>query len=421
VAGIFWTLCDGGVLLLPAQGEQRDVPRLVRLIEEHDVSEMLCLPSLYALMLEGEKARRLRGLRTVIVAGEPCEADLVRRHLAMLPRASLFNEYGPTEASVWSSVYECAEDPGDRGVPIGRPVANAGLYVLDGRLEPVPVGVSGEIYVGGEGLARGYLNRPGLTAERFVPHPFSAAGGERLYRTGDLGRYRTDGQLEFLGRTDQQVKVRGFRVEPGEIEAALAAHAAVRECAVVAGPGPDGAQRLAAYYVPERNAAATASELRSHLLERLPDYMVPQAFVTLDALPLMPNGKLDRHALPTPEQAAPAEEREYVAPLTEMEKRVAGIWAEVLGVGRVGARDNFFDLGGQSFLAIKVHNRLCRELGREDIPLLKLFEFTTVQDMARFVEDEPAVGAEAGEQTAPADWASRRREALTQQRRQRRG
>jgi amino acid adenylation domain-containing protein len=420
VAGIFWTLCDGGTLLLPAQGEQRDVPRLVQLISEHEVSEMLCLPSLYALMLEGGYEGRVRGLRTVIVAGEACEAELVRRHLAVLPRTSLFNEYGPTEASVWSSVYECAEDPRARTVPIGRPVANARLYVLDERLGPVPVGAAGEIYVGGEGLARGYLNRPDLTAERFVPHPFPDAGGERLYRTGDLGRYRADGQLEFLGRADQQVKIRGYRVELGEIEAALAGHAAVREGVVVAGRGPDGAQRLVAYFVPERKAAAAASELRAHLLERLPDYMVPQSFVALDALPLMPNGKLDRHALPEPEQAAPAEGREYVAPQTEMEKKVAGIWSEVLGVERVSTRDNFFDLGGQSFLAIKVHNRLCRELGREDIPLLKLFEFTTVEGMARFAADAPGAAApEPGSQPAQ-DWASRRRQALAQQRQQRR-
>jgi amino acid adenylation domain-containing protein len=285
----------------------------------------------------------------------------------------IVNHYGPTEYTV---VTTCAPvSPEDREPPIGRPIANTRVYVLDARMRPVPVGVPGELYIGGEGLARGYLNRPELTAERFVPDPFGASPEARLYRTGDRVRYRPDGNLEFLGRMDQQVKIRGFRVEPGEIEAALVRHAGVREAAVVAREGASG-QRLVAYVVPE-GAPPGPDELRAFLQERLPAYMVPQAFVRLDSLPLTANGKVDRRGLPAPDDSgSPASE-----PRSPVEGALAAIWAEALGVERVGIHDNFFELGGHSLLAARLISRVGAELGVE-LPLQALFDAPTVAELA---------------------------------------
>ncbi|MGH9362606.1 MAG: non-ribosomal peptide synthetase, partial [Thermoanaerobaculia bacterium] len=248
VAGIFWTLCDGGTLVLPAEGAQAEPRELLELIARHRVSHLLGLPSLYALLLRRAGAGQLDSLRTVIVAGEPCSRELVASHHRLLPGVALCNEYGPTEATVWSSVARCAPAPGER-VPIGRPVPNARIYLLDAALAPVPAGMVGELFLGGAGVARGYLRRPGLTAERFVPDPWSGAPGARLYRTGDLARHLPDGQLEFLGRGDQQVKVRGFRVELGEVEKVLREHPAIEEVAVVARPDRSGEAQLAVYFV----------------------------------------------------------------------------------------------------------------------------------------------------------------------------
>ncbi len=285
----------------------------------------------------------------------------------------IVNHYGPTEYTV---VTTCAQvSPEDRKPPIGRPIANTRLYVLDLHMRPVPVGVPGELYIGGDGLARGYLHRPELTAERFVPDPFGVSPDARLYRTGDRVRYRPDGNLEFLGRMDQQVKIRGFRVEPGEIEAALVRHAGVREAAVVAREGVSG-QRLVAYVVPA-GAPPGPDELRAFLQEKLPAYMVPQAFVRLDSLPLTANGKVDRRRLPAPDDSGlPSPE-----PRSPVERALAAVWAEVLGVERVGVHDNFFDLGGHSLLATRLVSRLCAEFGAE-LPLQALFDAPTVAELA---------------------------------------
>jgi acyl carrier protein len=257
-------------------------------------------------------------------------------------------------------------------------------YVLDARLAPVPVGVAGELCIGGVGLARGYLGRPGLTAERFVPNPFAATPGERLYRTGDLARYLPDGNLEFLGRIDHQVKVRGYRIELGEIEATLTAHPAVREAVVVAREEGAGEKRLVAYVVGE----ASGAELRAFVRSKLPEYMVPSAFVALAALPLTANGKIDRRALPAPE-GRPEQERAYVAPRTPVEEVLAGIWAEVLRLDRVGVQDNFFDLGGHSLLATQVVSRL-REAFSVELPLRALFETPTIMDLAEAIIESEA-------------------------------
>ena len=265
VAGFFGTLCGGASLVLADAGLHLEAAHLWDLIERHGVSHLLTLPSFYSALLAGPSAGRWGTLRAVTVAGEACPSRLVGEHLRAAPGVRLLNEYGPTEATVWSSVHECRGVDEGRRVPIGRPIANAQMWVLDGGLRPAPVGVTGELYVGGLGVARGYLSRAGLTAERFIPHPYSAEGGERLYRTGDLGRYLAGGEVEYLGRADEQVKVRGYRIEVGEVEAALRRCASVRECAVTAREDEPGDRRLVGYVVAAEGAAAQAGELREHL------------------------------------------------------------------------------------------------------------------------------------------------------------
>ncbi|MGH9894395.1 MAG: AMP-binding enzyme, partial [bacterium] len=266
-------------------------------------------------------------------------------------------------------------------IPLGRPIANTEVFVLDPHLQPVPIGVPGELYVGGDGLARGYHKRPELTAERFIPHPFRGDPGARLYRTGDLVRYLADGNLEFLGRIDQQVKLRGFRIEPGEIEAALTRHPAVREAVVVMEEETSGDKRLVAYFVPRQESGPSISELRSILRAELPEYMVPAAIVPLGALPLMPSGKLDRKALPSPERVRPELENGFVAPRSPVEARLAEIWTSLLGIEPVGVYDDFFALGGHSLLATQVMSRL-RTTFRLDLPLLTIFEAPTIAGLA---------------------------------------
>lgn len=411
LAGIFWTLCQGGTLVLPKEGAQRDIPQLERLIVQHQVSHLLCLPSLYTLLLEHANSQRLNSLRTVIVAGEACPRALPELHHEKLPAVALFNEYGPTEGTVWSSVYKCDVQLAANTVPIGRPIPNMQIFLLDERLEPAPIFLPGEIYLGGEGLARGYLNHPELTAEKFLPHPFSLQAGARLYRTGDQARFLPDGRVEFLGRVDQQVKIRGYRIEPTEIEMTLVSHPSVHEAAVIARTEPEGELRLVAYIVAKLGLQVSISELRQHMQERLPNHMIPSAIIKLGALPLTPNGKVDRLALPAPEAAEKERERELIAPQTQAEEMVARIWSTVLGLEQISTQDNFFDLGGHSFLAIKVHNHLCRELNRSDIPLLKLFEYTTIQSMARFVSDE----AQDNSPQPDRGWADRRKKYLRRQ------
>lgn len=366
---IFSTLSTGGCLVLVSEDERRDFDALAALIQDAGV-ERIFVPFL-AL---NELARRLdpaRGTLEVITAGERLEITPAIRRLFGAARGwTLENQYGPTESHVVTA-YRLEGDAADwpELPPIGRPIANARAHVLDRRLKPVPVGVPGELYLGGACLAREYLRRPELTAERFVRDPFGPPGS-RLYRTGDLARWRSDGQIEFLGRADDQVKIRGFRVEPGEIEARLVAHPAVREAAVLAREGA-----LVAYVV----GTAAARELRAWVREALPDYMVPSGYASLDALPLTPNGKLDRRALPAPE---PVEEDGYVAPRDEVEARLAAIWAGVLRVDRVGVEDDFFELGGHSLLAAEVAARAREAFGR-DVPVRLLFAGPTVAQMAR--------------------------------------
>ena len=290
--------------------------------------------------------------------------------------------YGPTETTIWSTVYPVKSPEGI--IPIGRPIANTQIYLLDAALQPVPAGVVGELYIGGEGVARGYLNRPDLTGQRFIADPFSARPGARMYRTGDLARYRPDGNIEFLGRIDHQVKVRGYRIELGEIEALLDQHPAIGQAVVLAREDTPGNRRLVAYLTSEHGPLPAASELRSYLKEKLPDYMVPTAFVTLPSLPLTPNGKVNRNALPAPSPGAAEESSRYVAPRDETERRIAAIWEEALNLQKVGVSANFFDLGGHSLLIVQVHNRL-RQAFDTDLTVAQMFQYPTVEALARYI------------------------------------
>ena len=296
--------------------------------------------------------------------------------------ASLWNMYGPTETTVWSSVLRLAA--GEGSPPIGRPMWNTTFYVLDAEMQPVPIGVPGELYIGGDGLARGYLNRPELTAERFVRDPFSDDPASRLYRTGDLMRWRADGTLEFLGRVDLQVKLRGFRIELEEIEAVLATHVDVAGAAAVVHERSPGDQRLVAYVVPADGCSVDVEELRRLCKRRLAPYMVPSTFVQLDAFPTTPNRKLDRNALPVPDSMRPDLQRSYAPPETPVEESLAAIWVEVLGVDRVGIDDDFFELGGHSLLAVKMLSRVQQTLG-VDLGLPAVFEHSTVRELASLV------------------------------------
>ncbi|HEX7242090.1 MAG TPA: amino acid adenylation domain-containing protein, partial [Longimicrobiaceae bacterium] len=346
------------------------------------------VPSLWGAMVElirSGEAPKPGGLKAVLLGGEALGPELVERTRALYPDAAIWNHYGPTEATVNTTV---ARVEGSARISIGRPVANVRVYLLDRQGNPVPVGVPGELHVGGVGVTRGYLGRPELTAERFVPDPYSGEIGARMYRSGDRVRWRADGELDYVGRVDFQVKVRGFRIEPGEVETVLERHPEVREAAVVV-----RGDRLVGYVVAEGSGASVA-ELRGWLKERLPEYMVPAALVVLERLPLTPNGKVDRRALPEPEESA----EDFVAPRTPAEEILAGIYAAVLGVERVGAEDDFFALGGHSLIATRVISRV-REAFRVEVPLRALFEAPTVAGMAERVE--AALGEGAGTRVPP--------------------
>jgi amino acid adenylation domain-containing protein len=381
---IFAPLLGGGRLIVARPGEHRDSAYLVKLLATHQVTMLKLVPSLLQLLLEEASFETCRSLRHVFCGGEPLPAALQERFLAHFG-AHLHNLYGPTEATIDVACWTC-ERGGDQGaVPIGRPIASTQLYILDAQLHPVPVGVPGELYIGGASLARGYLNQPTLMAERFVPNPFSSVPGARLYRTGDLARYLPDGTIVFLGRLDNQVKLRGYRIELGEIGTTLEHHSAIRQAVVVARGDTSSDRQLVAYYVSHHGSLPGIDALRNFLHTKLPDYMVPAAFVGLEALPLLPNGKIDRQALPAPEQERSPLSKEFVAPHTPTEELLAGIWASVLGIEAVGRHDNFFALGGHSLLAMQVTSRL-RKAFRVEVPLRALFEASTVAGLARCVE-----------------------------------
>jgi non-ribosomal peptide synthase protein (TIGR01720 family) len=332
--------------------------------------------------------------RALVVGGEALHAESLALWREHAPSTRIINEYGPTETVVGCCVYEVGDGAERHGpVPIGRPIANTQLYVLDGRMEPAPPLAAGEIYIGGAGVARGYLGRTALTAERFVPDPFSTEPGARLYRTGDLGRHGAHGDIEFLGRGDHQVKIKGYRIEPGEIEAALCEAPEVREAVVVVRE-ESGEKQLVAYVTLRGAAAAGAAELRRRLRRKLPDYMIPAAFVILSRLPLTPNGKVDRGALPEPDMTRPEHDVGYAAPQTPTETLLAELWARALGQERVGIHDNFFEIGGDSILSIQIANR-AHAAGVRLTPR-QIFQHRTIAELAAVVEPVREAGPEAG-------------------------
>nr|WP_269973608.1 non-ribosomal peptide synthase/polyketide synthase [Pseudomonas aeruginosa] len=367
----FWPLMSGARLVVAAPGDHRDPAKLVALINREGVDTLHFVPSMLQAFLQDEDVVSCTSLKRIVCSGEALPADAQQQVFAKLPQAGLYNLYGPTEAAIDVTHWTCVEE-GKDAVPIGRPIANLACYILDGNLEPVPVGVLGELYLAGRGLARGYHQRPGLTAERFVASPFVA--GERMYRTGDLARYRADGVIEYAGRIDHQVKLRGLRIELGEIEARLLEHPWVREAAVLAVDG----RQLVGYVVLESEGGDWREVLAAHLAASLPEYMVPAQWLALERMPLSPNGKLDRKALPKIE----AEDGlgEYVAPASEPERQLAAIWADVLGRERVGVTDNFFALGGDSIVSIQVVSR-ARQAGLQLSPR-DLFQLQNIRKLA---------------------------------------
>jgi amino acid adenylation domain-containing protein len=402
------TWASGGTLVLVLEAERRDASVLLRVIEERRI-ERLFLPFValeHLADVADREGKVLSSLREVITAGEALRiTPAIARFFARLPAVVLHNQYGPTEAHVVTQHTLTGPAEGWPALPpIGRPIANTRAYVLDRHGEPVPIGVPGELYLGGAGLARGYLHRPALTAERFLPDPFSPEPGSRLYRTGDLVRFREDGSLDFLGRLDHQTKIRGVRIEPGEIEARLREHPAVSDTTVIARDESPSLRRLVAYVVSRRSPPPTAGELRRHLEKTLPDHLLPAAIVFLDALPLTPSGKLDRRALPAPAGERPSLDRAYVAPRTPQEEVMAGIWAGVLGVERVGVHDDFFELGGHSLLATQVISRV-REAFRVEVALRRVFESPTVSGLVE--EVEAARRQECREEMPPLERVSR--------------
>src|SRR6266511_2881614 len=358
----FWTLFTGARLAIPPTEAHKESFQLIELIRKWNVTTIHFVPSMLISFVNTEGVERCTPLRRLICSGEALSEHHVYTYQNRLPGSQLYNLYGPTEAAIDVTAWACPSNYDGRIVPIGRPIANTQIYLLDGKGQPVPLGAVGEIYIGGVGVARGYLNHPELTAERFLADGFSPEGGARMYKTGDLGRYLPDGNIEFLGRNDDQVKIRGFRIELGEIEARLGEHPLVHQAVVVAREEEAGGEkRLVAYVVPAGEAEDGELEgtLRGHLATRLPEYMVPAAYVRLEQLPLTPNGKLDRKALPAPEQDAYVRGW-YEAPVGEVEETLARLWQELLGVERVGRHDNFFELGGHSLVAVQLIERLRR-------------------------------------------------------------
>jgi amino acid adenylation domain-containing protein len=400
-----------GARLVLMPPHQPSLEELGATLKRHEITTLWLTTGLFHLMVD-ERVEDLRSVRQLLTGGEVVSPAHAQKFLREADGCTLVNCYGPTENTTFTTYYSMnAVEEFGHSVPIGKPITNTQVYLLDEYLQPIPVGLRGELYTGGEGLARGYLNRPELTAERFVPNPFGGAPGARLYRTGDLCRFRSDGQIEFLGRSDNQIKLRGFRIELGEIEAALARHEEVKEAvAVILKDETSGDKRLVAYVVAAPEGGASGDELRGHLKEKLPDYMIPSAFVVLDALPLTANGKIDRAALPDPESIQSGEEVERAVARTGIEEIVAGIWTRVLGVNSVGVHDSFFDVGGHSLLATQVVSRLREALGVE-LEVRSLFENPTVAELAEAV----ATALRGGEkvESEPVRRVNRKRQPLS--------
>lgn len=377
IAGLelYLPLVSGARVVIAARETAADPRRLAELIERSAATLVQATPTTWRMLMDAGWPGR-SGLK-VLCGGEALPRVLAEQ---LLERGvELWNMYGPTETTIWSAVRPVTTL--DEPLTIGRPIANTTLYILDDRLQPVPVGIPGELHIGGEGMARGYLKRPELSAERFIAHPFDRTPGARLYKTGDLARYRSDGNVEFLGRLDHQVKVRGFRIELGEIEATLGRHPAVEAAVVTTREDSPGDVRLVGYVI--SSGELQANELRRYAGESLPSYMVPSAIVTLEEFPLTPNGKIDRKALPAP--STERSEEGYVAPRTPLEQRLAAIWEDVLGVRPIGVTDDFFDLGATSIVAAQLFTEIEKGLGA-DLPIVPIFQAPTIEQLAQLVD-----------------------------------
>jgi amino acid adenylation domain-containing protein len=380
---IYLPLITGARLVVATRESTQDGRGLAKLLVSSGATIMQATPATWRLLVESGWSGK-SDLR-IFCGGEAVSPELARE---LVRRAqSVWNLYGPTETTIWSSVYRVLGNE-ERSIPIGHPIANTTLHVLGRERELLTEGTEGELYIGGDGLARGYFNRPELTAEKFVSDPFSNASGARMYRTGDLARRRADGNVEYLGRIDHQVKIRGFRIELGEIESVLEQHADVKQAVVVAREDRPGDKFLAAYFVSGTSKKPRVSVLREHLAQKLPDYMVPAAFIELQSFPTTPNAKVDRKALPAP-QAADFSNGEYIAPRNEVEQKLVAMWESILGISPIGVRTSFFDLGGRSILAARLFMQISRDFGK-DVPLAALFEAPTIEQLAKRLRDDKA-------------------------------
>jgi amino acid adenylation domain-containing protein/non-ribosomal peptide synthase protein (TIGR01720 family) len=393
---LFPSLCKGGTLHLIAEERATDPDELAKYFGRNQIDCLKIAPTHLSALLSASNPAGILPRRRLVLGGEACPWSLVEKIASLSPDCVVLNHYGPTEATVGAITNRLGGENTERisdTVPLGRPIANVQAYVLDHRMRSAPIGAPGELHIGGAGLARGYINRADATAEKFIPSPFSNCG-ERLYKTGDLARYLGDGRIEFLGRSDNQVKVHGYRIEPGEIEIALLNREEVAECVVVAREDQPGDRRLVAYVVARDCEKPSASGLRDFLKGRLPEYMTPSAFVFLDRVPLTPNGKVDRRALPAPDHSRPDGDKVFAAPRNQVEETLAQIWSSVLGVDRVGVHDNFFDLGGDSILSIQIIAR-ANQAGLGLSPR-QLFQHQTVGELATVAGLAAAAVAEQG-------------------------
>jgi amino acid adenylation domain-containing protein len=375
---IYLPLTQGASLEIVSREVATDGRQLLAKLATSGATVMQATPATWRMLLEAGWTGDPR--LKILIGGEAVPEKLATQLLQR--SASVWNVYGPTETTIWSTLSKI--EMGQSTVTIGRPIGNTEIFILDKMLQPVPIGVAGELHIGGDGLARGYLKRPELTAEKFIAHPFDSDSNARLYRTGDLVRYLANGDIEFLGRIDQQVKIRGFRIELGEIESTLRQHSGINETVVVAREDTQGDKRVVAYFVPANGAAPAAAELRTFLKEKLPEYMLPSVFVVLKSIPLTPNGKVDRRALPAPVQADLTPQATVVAPRDSVESRLVQIWEAVLGVRPIGVKDNYFELGGHSLLAVKLMSRIEQAFGKT-LPLATLLQAPTIEQLAAIV------------------------------------
>src|SRR5215213_4276938 len=382
---IFAPLLSGACLLISKAGGHQDPVYQLELMAREKVTHVDYVPTMLEVLLELDGLDDCDSLKIVTVSREALTRGLRDRFYSQT-KAKLCNLYGPTEASLAVTYWVCQAEGNERVIPIGRPMSNVRIYILDKHLQPVPIGVAGELHIGGVAPGRGYLKRPDLTADKFIPDALSETGGERLYKTGDLARYRSDGAIEFLGRLDHQVKIRGMRLEPGEVEASLCQHPAVREAVVLAQKITAGNKSLVAYVVSKQEPLPTSDELRNYLRQKLPEYMVPAAFVVLSELPLLSNGKLNRRALPRPKKLLSQPEAVYIPPESDLEQTIASIWQQVFNIDRVSIHTNFFDLGGNSLLVSKVHSKL-RAAVNSDIQVIELFKHSTIHSLAKYLSE----------------------------------